>query len=211
MAPFESISGEVKDEQGRPIAGVTVKPMIFTNVGPNTRPGREELDEPIPVTTDAQGRWRWETLPSGIEPNRVSFQFSHPDYQRVDLPTDQGLAIIRRDGVTVLPHGLELSGRVVDSGGKPIPAARILRASTPFGGDAPRTEADADGRFRFTHVPAGEAILTVQAPGHAPDLRKVDLRADLPPVEFRLDKGRTIRGRVVDRHGEPLAGATRER
>ena len=34
------------------------------------------------------------------------------------------------------------------------------------------------------------------------------MRPDLPPVEFHLEKGRTIQGRVVDAKGEPLAGAT---
>jgi hypothetical protein len=34
------------------------------------------------------------------------------------------------------------------------------------------------------------------------------VRPGLPPVEFRLEKGRTIQGRVVDAKGEPLAGAT---
>ncbi len=38
-------------------------------------------------------------------------------------------------------------------------------------------------------------------------MKKVDVRAGLAPIEFRLEKGRTIRGRVVDRKGEPLAGA----
>ena len=52
-------------------------------------------------------------------------------------------------------------------------------------------------------------MLTVQALGYAPVLEKVVVRPALPPaVEFRLEKGRTIQGRVVDAKGEPLAGAT---
>ncbi len=105
MLSFEATGGVVRDEQGRPIAGVMVQPKIFTRFGGNIQPTREEFEEPKPVRTDAQGRWRWETLPAGIEPDRVSFQFSHPDYPRLDLPTDKGLEIIRRDGVTILRRG----------------------------------------------------------------------------------------------------------
>jgi RNA polymerase sigma factor (sigma-70 family) len=208
MLSFEAIGGVVRDEQGRPIAGVTVKPMIFTRHGSDIRPTRETFEQPKTVRTDAQGRWRWETLPAGIEPDRVSFQFSHPDYPRLDLPTDKGLEIIRRDGVTILRPGMEVSGRVVDSAGKPIPGARILRGETRFGGDVARAETDADGRFRFLQVPAGAAVLTIQAPGHAPDLKKVDVRPGLAPIASRLEKGRMIRGHVVNRKGEPLAGAS---
>ena len=60
---------------------------------------------------------------------RVSFPFSHPDYQRVDLPADKALEVVRRDGVTVLPRGLELAGQVVDPSGRPIPGARVRRTS----------------------------------------------------------------------------------
>ncbi len=38
-------------------------------------------------------------------------------------------------------------------------------------------------------------------------MKKVDVRPGLAPMASRLEKGRTIRGHVVDRKGEPLAGA----
>ncbi len=140
MVPVETVGGVVRDEQGRPIAGVTVKPMIWTRTSrtsANSAPVREEFENPSRTQTDDQGRWHWETLPAGIEPNRVSFLFSHPDYQRLDLPSDKGLEIIRRDGVTILSRGMELSGRVVDAAGKPIPGARILRGEPLRGRYAP--------------------------------------------------------------------------
>jgi hypothetical protein len=104
---------------------------------------------------------------------------------------------------------LELAGRIIDPAGRPIPGAKVMRGSDRFGGDVPRAESDEDGRFRFPHVPAGETMLTVQALGYAPALRAVVVRPGLSPaVEFRLEKGRTIQGRVVDAKGEPMAGAT---
>ena len=54
---------------------------------------------------------------------------------------------------------------------------------------------------------AGELILTAQAKGHAPDLKKLAIGQDRQPVEFRLGPGQTIRGRIIDVHDKPIAGA----
>ena len=49
-------------------------------------------------------------------------------------------------------------------------------------------------------------VLTVQARKHAPDLKHVNVSRSMPPVEFRLEPARTIRGRLVDGEGNPVAG-----
>ena len=53
-----------------------------------------------------------------------------------------------------------------------------------------------------------EVLLAVRAAGYAPELVSVKIRPGLPPVEFRLGPGRTIRGRVLDDRGRPVSGAT---
>ena len=40
-----------------------------------------------------------------------------------------------------------------------------------------------------------------------PDLQSLNAGPDLPPVEFQLGAGHTIRGRLVDAHGKPIADA----
>ena len=136
MYPVETIAGVVRDEQGQPVAGVWVAPTIWHSSA-DIRYLREDFQAPAPATTDAEGRWQCEGLPAGIEGSRVSIAFSHPDYQRVNLPTGQALADIRRGKATVLPRGLELAGRVVDPAGRPILGAKILRGSDQFGLDIP--------------------------------------------------------------------------
>jgi RNA polymerase sigma factor (sigma-70 family) len=207
MYASETIGGVVRDERGRPVAGVRVAPTIWTSSA-DIRYLREDFQEPAPATTDAEGRWQCEGMPAGIDRNRVSIAFTHTDYERVNLPIGQALEDVRRGKATVLPRGLELAGRVVDPAGRPILGAKVLRGSDQFGLNVPRAETDADGRFRFAHVPAGETVLTVQAWGYAPALEKAVVRPGLAPVEFRLERGRTVQGRVVDAKGEPLAGAT---
>jgi RNA polymerase sigma factor (sigma-70 family) len=203
LVPVDVIAGVVRDEQGKPVAGVEVTPLIWTR-SDSARQSREDFEEPIPVRTDEEGRWRWDELPAGIEPGRVSFRFSHPDYQRLDLPAEKGLEIVRANGVTVLPRGVELAGRVVDSAGRGIAGARVLRGSSLWLYDSVWAQSNDEGRFRFAHAPAGDAILTAQARAHSPDLKRVTVAPGLGPVEFRLEQARTIRGRIVNRLGQPL-------
>src|SRR5262249_56506960 len=119
--------------------------------------------------------------PAGMDPGRVSSGFTHGDYERVNAPMGQALVDIRRGQATVMPRGLEVTGRVVDPAGRPVLGAKVVRGSSLSGGDAPSTETDADGRFRFAHSPAGETVLTVQIPGYAPALKTVVVRPGLAP------------------------------
>ncbi len=66
---------------------------------------------------------------------------------------------------------------------------------------------DADGRFVMRGIPRGSVILTVQARGHAPDVKWVNPGPEMSGVEFRLGPGHTIRGRIVNAHQKPIAGA----
>jgi hypothetical protein len=50
--------------------------------------------------------------------------------------------------------------------------------------------------------------MTVQAKGHAPDLRILIVAPNLPPVEFRLGPPHSFRGRVIDLAGAPIAGTS---
>jgi RNA polymerase sigma factor (sigma-70 family) len=207
MYPAETLGGVVRDENDRPVEGVQVTPTIGTIADEfHLRP--EMFDDPAPATTDAQGRWRCSGLPAGIDHERISIRFTHPDYQEVSLPNGQAIDGLRQGKATVLPRGLELAGRVVDPAGQPIRGARVLRGSDRFLPDFARAETDADGRWRFPHLPAGETVLTVHVPVYAPALQKVVVRPGLPPLELRLAKGRPVRGRVVNARGEPLSGAT---
>jgi RNA polymerase sigma factor (sigma-70 family) len=105
-------------------------------------------------------------------------------------------------------QGIAVSGSVIDEEGRPIAGARVARGSD-LRGQANVREAttDADGRFVIGGIPAGALVLTAQAPGHAPDLKTMTAEPGLAPAEFWLESGHTIRGRIVDAHDKPIAGA----
>jgi HEAT repeat protein len=68
-----------------------------------------------------------------------------------------------------------------------------------------RTTTDADGAFHFDAIPVGRLALKTDLEGHALDLRLLLVQEEggEPPL-VELIKGFAIRGRVVDRSGQPV-------
>lgn len=101
------------------------------------------------------------------------------------------------------PLDVTVNGLVLADDGEPIADARVEGL-----GSEDRT--DRAGRFSVRgSTDLEEASVTAYAPGFA--TRRVVLEADEPgateQVEIRLAPGAVLRGRVVDEHGEPVAGA----
>jgi hypothetical protein len=67
-----------------------------------------------------------------------------------------------------------------------------------------------DGRFELSGLCKGAYVVKVEAPGRAWAERKAFIAPDPQPgpVEFVLDQGDSISGRVLDPQGKPIAGAT---
>jgi len=108
---------------------------------------------------------------------------------------------------TTLVQGLPLEGTVTDRDGKPIASAWVGQGENRCVPYTVETRTDPQGRYRFAHCEPGRLMLTVVAPGHSPELREVTVAKDMKPVDFCLAPGKTLRLRVVDTAGRPIAGA----
>lgn len=213
LGPGERIEGIVVDgETGRPIAGVPV-------VARPVRPDPTLPSGPVRDRTDASGRFRLLRL------TRDRFELSlnserdarpgDPPYAAVDgLEVPSGTTDLR----IALAPGLEISGRVTDEAGRPVPEVDVsIRGRVGFGERDPahyhRAVTGVDGRFRLARLPRRPYELRFS---HGPsrgrtgegfvDLRIEGVRPGGEPLAVVLRRGTAITGRVVSDVGEMPAG-----
>ncbi len=216
MVPAQTIGGVVRDEQGRPIAGVQV--MVAT---PLQEVGGMAYFRHNAVT-DPDGRWRIGGIAASTD--RLQLGFRHPAYAGDFFPnrqlTPEQLGAARAsEYAAVLHQGLTVGGVVLNEQGRPVPSAVVIlapRRNGRFCDEYAYTRTEAAGRFRFdcalddrtdTTDDRGATGIFVDAPGYVPTLERVVVEPNLAPLELRLQAGRTLTVRVVGPDGRPLAGA----
>jgi hypothetical protein len=211
------IGGIVVDEAGKPIEEVTVVASV-DNHGrgtPVTNPLGYEILYEVPFRTGRDGHWHTSSCPPTAD--SIDLQLIHPDYVSGGGRTLAGpglrhpsfQALRTQTDRQVMTKGVRLSGRVTDVEGKPIPGARICESSRglAFLEYVRNTATDLDGRFHLQFDPDEKIKLTVQVNGFEPVTRALVAKPNVGPVDFQLDAGKVIRGRVVDLNGKPIAGA----
>ena len=199
-----SIGGIIQDEQGHPIEGANVHLLV---------PGGDEVER-VAIwdhveKTDAEGHWRCDIVPSKLDD--IWIRLTHRDYISDEMygktPKPPMERLRALTGVMVMKQGITVTGRVFDANDRPIEGASVAQGSDRHGSHYPSTQTDSEGRFEFQNAKQDEMVLTVQAVGYAPDLKHITVHKPMKPIEFRLEPGRTIRGRIVDKQGNPIAGA----
>ncbi|TFG45147.1 MAG: carboxypeptidase regulatory-like domain-containing protein, partial [Candidatus Brocadiia bacterium] len=205
-----SIGGVVKNEMSEPVEGATV--YLYVPGSKQRNEIERTLIRDYAVKTDVLGRWKCNSIPDAI--TEVQVRLSHPDYvndeyyNASESPTIESL----RDETCefILKRGSALSGKVLDLQGQSIKGALVFQGANRSNSNNsyPQTTTADDGSFIFKHCNQGEIILTVQAAGYSPDLKKVVASPDTLPVEFRLGSGCTIRGRVFDIDNNSISGVT---
>ncbi len=192
-----SISGSVIGPNREPVAGAQVQ---------------AETDQEVLTreSTDAEGRFTIPISNSGMHrvwafrPNLGASQIEEAHVARDSEPRIE-LHIETASNVV---------GRLVGPSG-PLPGSvsvvELDEQTSQALGNVLRTEAGPDGRFRLGGIPPGAHALGVRAEGFAPQRVEVtvagkpDETVDLGDIE--LERGLTIRGRVVNVEGQGVAAA----
>ncbi|HZW31229.1 MAG TPA: sigma-70 family RNA polymerase sigma factor, partial [Isosphaeraceae bacterium] len=205
-----TIGGTVHDEQGQPIVGA----RVFPRPGQNSPWDWPELatspDGDIAARTDAQGRWRSDSLPANADPNaRLNILVTHPEHVALK-EWIKSSEVRAQTNVLVLKTGRSVSGTVLSPTGRPVAGATIIVQHRYGAAGYARIQTDASGQFhtgRFIDPREDALVLAVQAEGFASTLRRLTNTLEIPPQVVRLTPRRPLRGRVVDAQGRPVPGA----
>lgn len=205
----QRIRGQVVDPQGGAVEGAWIDAGLEH---PGERPpssGIETLTEG--GATGPGGSFELRRLYPGLS---YALRVQRPGY----LPT-VAIAVAPARGSAqapvkvVLQPSPRVSGQVLDLQGRPVSGAEVEIAlpSLP-GGTAPlRATTDAKGGFSIAGLPALAVDLAVRKEGFAATaFRSLQLPSNRPAVDLGkilLRPGATLRGRLVDRQGRPVAAA----
>ncbi|MEZ6021502.1 MAG: carboxypeptidase-like regulatory domain-containing protein, partial [Planctomycetota bacterium] len=210
LEPGVDVLGVVRNSKGVPVAGAGI---WLTQRLSGWTGGR------ILTRCDSGGQFSLRSLPPGQSLGVLASGYLPSvliDLDTLDLAESPvNVTFVLNSG------GADLTGRVIDNEGKPVPGAQVVLGnndrSANFRSDgsieeiwSPRLEiCDAQGRFAFEGVEPGPDSLRARAPGFGITLHEVDVQLPGPnEVELVLQPGCTVSGIVTGPGGEPMAGAT---
>lgn len=209
LSPGQRLTGQVVDQEGKPVQGAWVVPDHWRGVRPFAC---------ARLQTDAQGRFTWEEAPT----DEVVFDFLKEGY----LPSRNVPLKAGEEKILTLSKPVTITGTVVDAGtGKAIPDFTITPglqwANRPKSLHRAEALSGKDGKFQWVFdessqltesdgkiIDKGGHFLRFQAPGYfVEDSRLIKDTEGKAHLEIRLKKGAETVLRVFTAEGKPATGA----
>jgi protocatechuate 3,4-dioxygenase beta subunit len=206
LEPGVSITGQVVDEGGRPLADYRVVAQVKLSEDA-TRGFQRPYSQRV---TAEDGRFAIDAVAAAtyvLDVSSAEYESASVDdvAVRSGAATDVGRVVLRAGGI--------VRGTVVDGGDVPVAGAQVMaeprtvrRLVLP-----PRTTTDGDGGFVLRGVAAGRAEVTVSHPSYAEATSgPINVDPEHGPTEVRivLTQGARVLGSVQTRDGAPIPEAT---
>jgi protocatechuate 3,4-dioxygenase beta subunit len=179
--------------------GAVLQGRVTTAAGEPVPAVRVGLREAVAITDDDGSYWL-----EGAALGRQEVLFLHPSYGRQVKPFEVQPGVNALD-VAFAP-GVEVTGRVVDENGEPVPGARVELGSRREVRQYQDVTGD-DGRFRLFPVVAGQYRLRAGAEGFSGTevSAPLDVAGDpVPNLEIKLDRGTVLSGNILGLSPEDL-------
>lgn len=197
----KTVSGvEVQMERGGKVTGrVTSGGQPLAGVAVRTEFGRSPIaNNPNFTVTDANGDYVVDGIGAGERPiefiregyviKRKSVEVSAGKESRLDVE---------------LERGRELQGRVVETSGRAVPAARVSASGPGFA----QTFSDAEGSFTLQGLADGKYTINASKQGYV-NARSDAVVPSSSAITLTLDTGGTISGRVLGLPESELSSVT---
>jgi len=205
MKRLHVVEGTVRDEEGKPVAGV--------HVGFEQQSDQQDfMMQSVAMRTAARavsgidGHFRFH-LSTGTHGRLTAMKPASPKTSS-DLVTVAAAGL--HDITLKLTRGIDIAGVVRDSRGQPVAGVAIRRGEqvSPRGmqlqeGDAWARTAD-DGTFHVAMEPGSTALVFAKS-GYVSATEAVDVVPGVQPLAITLSSSVIVRGRVLHTDGTPVA------
>jgi hypothetical protein len=154
--------------------------------------------------SDEKGRWWSANVPVSCEAFTLTIKqdrFPSASFQARDYRE----AMRQGSAVFLLKDGAKFAGVVVDPEGNPLAGARVRHGFTPQ-----FITTDGDGRFTLFQPKGSSPGISINSDGYAPVAGTLGPSSSSEPQRFVLSSGRSVKLRVLDSDGQPIAGAKAE-
>jgi uncharacterized GH25 family protein len=208
MERAATLRGVVVDHLGEGVESAEVR------LTPESRSARIDLGDITSIVrnehADREGRFAIANVVSGRYELRASASgFQETRQTGIEVTAERDPAELR----LVLERGAALHGQVLGDDGNPVLGAsvqRVVQRRSPLDFWAGPNDATsgADGRYRLEGLPTGQSTFSAEHERFPKQVRDFVVQPGENLLDFRLEAGRTISGRVVDDTGLPIAGAS---
>ena len=195
---------EIRLQQAATFAGQILRKGDSMPMQSNIRVWLRHSDstEIVNAPTDKKGRFRFERLMPGLIRVDVDPVSATGIWRDFELQAGKEL----EERIEVTP-GILLRGRVLDAAtGKPIKGAEVGEGWT----FSKAVHSNAQGKYEMRgFASSGSSATCCRAPGYVKQMRwhGGEKRASPYTLDWRLERGDSVTGQVLDPRGKPLGGA----